>query len=49
MLFAFKSTIDAFEDLQSFYSPYAELWLNINEFLTKKKEWTSSLINTINP
>ncbi len=39
MLFAFRSTLEAYEELRHFFMPYSELWGAVQEFLSRKKEW----------
>lgn len=49
MLFAFRSTIDPYEELRLYFLPYSELWMAVQEFLQKKKEWAGSVLHQIKP
>lgn len=49
MLFGFKSPYESFNRVKKFFSPFYELWTNVNDIMVKKRQWMESPLNSIDP
>ena len=49
MLFGFKSGFESFLRTKRFFTPFFELWSNVNEIMVKKRRWVECPLNEIDP
>lgn len=49
MLFGFKSGYESFHKVKKYFTPYYELWTNVNEIMLKKRQWMESPLSSIDP
>ena len=49
MLFGFKSGFDGYTRIKRFFTPFNELWTNVNEIMVKKRKWIECPLIDIDP
>jgi hypothetical protein len=49
MLFGYKSGFETFYKIKKFFTPFYELWTNVNEIMVKKRQWMECPLNQIDP
>ena len=49
MLFGYKSGFEMFYKIKKFFTPFYELWTNVNEIMVKKRQWMECPLNAIDP
>lgn len=49
MLFGFKSPFETYHKVKKFFTPFYELWTNVNDIMMKKRQWLDSQLANIDP
>ena len=49
MLFNYKTNYDNFIKIKKYFSPFYELWTNVNEIMLKKIQWMEQPLFNIDP